>query len=295
MITPRQTTTVEAVGRHYDDLDVYYRDIWGEHVHHGLWKTGRETPKEACEQLIRLVADQAGVGEGKVVCDVGCGYGGTARFLADVYKARVTGLTVSEAQFRYAREKTNGSGNPQYLLQNWLTNEFPDASFDAVISIECLAHVPDKPRYFQEIARVLRPGKRAAIYAWLAHPAPRAWEVRHLLEPICSEGRLPSMGSADEYREMIAAAGLKLLRYEELSRNVRKTWWICARRLLGRLCTSPKYVKALFDSSNGNRVFAVTLFRILTAYHTGAMQYGLFVMEKPQAPTGEPVPSTLPR
>jgi tocopherol O-methyltransferase len=280
MITPRQPPTVEAVGRHYDDLDVYYRDIWGEHVHHGLWKSGGESPEQACEQLIRLVAEEAGVSDGTVVCDVGCGYGGTARFLARVYKAQVTGLTVSEAQFQYACAQTNGAGNPRYLLQNWLTNAFPDASFDAVISIECLAHVPDKPRYFQEIARVLKPGKRAAIYAWLAHPSPRKWEVRHLLEPICSEGRLPSMGSADEYRQMIADAGLKLLRYEELGRHVRKTWWICARRLLGRLFTSTKYMKALFDSKQGNRVFALTLFRILLAYHTKAMQYGLFVMEK---------------
>lgn len=298
MITPRQVPTVEAVGRHYDDLDVYYRDIWGEHVHHGLWKTGDETPEAACEQLIRLVADEAGVGPGLTVCDVGCGYGGTARFLANTYQAQVTGVTVSEAQFRYASAQTVGvqasacqsqpegctptnGTNPRYLLQNWLTNEFPDSSFDAVISIECLAHIPDKPAYFREIARVLKPGKRAALYAWLAHPAPRKWEVRHLLEPICSEGRLPSMGSSDEYKQMIADAGLTLVRYEELGRHVRKTWWICARRLLARLFTSPRYVKALFDSQNGNRVFAVTLFRILLAYHTKAMQYGLFVLEKP--------------
>jgi tocopherol O-methyltransferase len=190
-------------------------------------------------------------------------------------------VTVSEAQFRYASAQTNGAGNPRYLLQNWLTNEFPDSSFDAVISIECLAHIPDKPAYFREIARVLKPGKRAALYAWLAHPAPRNWEVRHLLEPICSEGRLPSMGSSDEYKQMIADARLTLVRYAELGRHVRKTWWICARRLLARLFTSPRYVKALFDSQNGNRVFAITLFRILLAYHTTAMQYGLFVLEKP--------------
>ena len=54
MITPQQMPTVEAVGRHYDDLDVYYRDIWGEHVHHGLWETGRESPEAACERLIRV-------------------------------------------------------------------------------------------------------------------------------------------------------------------------------------------------------------------------------------------------
>lgn len=280
MITPRKMPTVESVARHYDELDIYYRDLWGEHVHHGLWRTGRETPEEACEQLIRLAAEEAGVGEGMLVCDVGSGYGGTARFLANVYRARVTGVTVSEVQFRYACAQANGAGNPCYLLQDWGTNPFADDSFDAVVSIECLAHIADKQRYFSEIARVLRPGRKAAIFAWLAHPAPRHWEVRRLLEPICTEGRLLGMGSADEYEKMIRRTGMTLVRYQELSRNVRKTWWVCTRRLLVRLCTSPKYFQGLFDSSHENRVFARTLFRILAAYHTGAMQYGLLVVKK---------------
>ena len=282
MITPNSEQTVESVGRHYDDLDDYYRDIWGEHVHHGLWTSGKESPEEACEQLIRLVADAAGIGDGSLVCDVGCGYGGTSRFLANIYQAQVTGLTVSQAQFQYASEQTNGDGNPSYLLRNWEENGFDEASFDSVVSIECLAHVPDKQKYFDEVSRVLKPGGRAAILAWLADATPKRWEVRHLLEPICREGRLPGMGSQQEYQQMIEQAGLRLERYEELARKVRKTWWICARRLLGKLCTSPRYMKALFDSNNGNRIFVVTLFRILAAYYSGAMEYGLFVLEKPK-------------
>jgi tocopherol O-methyltransferase len=231
--------------------------------------------------LIRLVAEAAGIGDGSLVCDVGCGYGGTARFLASEYSARVTGLTVSQAQFEYARQQTNGADNPGYLLRNWEENGFDESSFDALVSIECLAHVPDKQKYFDEIRRVLKPGGRAAILVWLSDETPRRWEVRHLLEPICREGRLPSMGSADEYKQMIAQAGLELEQFMEFRKQVRKTWWICARRLLGKLCTSPRYMRALFDSKNGNRIFAVTLFRILTAYYTGAMQYGMFVMRKP--------------
>ncbi|REJ72638.1 MAG: methyltransferase domain-containing protein [Planctomycetota bacterium] len=281
MITPRESPTVETVGRHYDELDVYYRDIWGEHVHHGLWKSGNETPEQACEQLIRLAAEQAGIAEGSKVCDVGCGYGGTSRFLTREYGAHVTGVTVSQAQLEFARAQTNGDEYPRYLLQDWMTNEFPEASFDAVISIECLTHMPDKQRYFDEIARVLKPGKKAAIYCWQVHSSPRNWEVRRLLEPICYEGRLPGMGSHEEYRAMIESAGLEILRYDELGKHVRKTWWICARRLAGKLCTSRKYIKALFDSNNGNRVFALTLLRILTAYQTGAMEYGLYVLRKP--------------
>jgi len=39
----------------------------------------------------------------------------------------------------------------------------------------------------------------------------------------------------------------------------------------------------LFDRDKSNRVFALTLFRIIAAYHTGAMQYGVFQISKPSA------------
>jgi tocopherol O-methyltransferase len=41
MIVPRTVQTAESVARHYDTLDRFYREIWGEHVHHGLWRGGR--------------------------------------------------------------------------------------------------------------------------------------------------------------------------------------------------------------------------------------------------------------
>ena len=43
MIFPRDPQTAADVGGHYDELDETYRSIWGEHVHHGYWRTGRET------------------------------------------------------------------------------------------------------------------------------------------------------------------------------------------------------------------------------------------------------------
>ena len=43
MIVPRDPQSAAAVADHYDELDPFYREIWGEHVHHGYWATGRET------------------------------------------------------------------------------------------------------------------------------------------------------------------------------------------------------------------------------------------------------------
>ncbi|QDU94842.1 class I SAM-dependent methyltransferase [Lignipirellula cremea] len=280
MITPNQPQTAAAVAQHYDDLDGYYRELWGEHVHHGYWKTGRETPDQAVLQLIDAVADAAQVGPGDRVCDVGCGYGGTARRLATQRGAQVVGLTISSAQHAFAVQQTPGD-NPVYLLRNWLQNELADDSFDALVSIECLSHVEDKAAFFSEIRRVLQPGRKAALAVWLAKEDPRPWEVKRLLEPICREGRLTSLGSDSEYRELMAGAGLELVSFANLSREVRKTWRICAWRLAKGLASNRSYRQDLFQRRNRNWIFAVTLCRILTAFRTGSMQYGLYVVQKP--------------
>lgn len=78
MITPRSEITATDVSRHYDDLDPFYRQLWGDHVHHGLWLNGREKPDQAVEQLVDLVAKHLNVSAGEQICDVGCGYGAAA-------------------------------------------------------------------------------------------------------------------------------------------------------------------------------------------------------------------------
>src|SRR5215471_14155518 len=102
MIVPKIAIDTEAVSRHYDQLDVFYRDIWGEHVHHGLWLTGREDSGQATRQLVEHIAGLAGIRRGDSVCDVGSGYGATARLLVAERGAEVTALTVTPRQHDYA-------------------------------------------------------------------------------------------------------------------------------------------------------------------------------------------------
>lgn len=285
MIVPDKPAPYSEVALHYNELDEFYREVWGEHVHHGYWKSGRESADEAVQQLVHHVVSSLNLVPGQKVCDIGCGYGGTSRLLAREYKACMTGLTVSESQIEFAREQSTEFTEDQvrFVLCPWEENDFPAESFDAVVSIECISHVNDKPGYFDQVYRVLKPGGRASIVAWLANSQASPRAERHLLEPICREGRLPGMATPEEYTQMITDAGLELDAFEDISRAVRKTWWICARRVMWKLMTRLKYIRALFDRKKSNRVFALTLLRILTAYHTGSMQYGIFRIHKPAA------------
>jgi tocopherol O-methyltransferase len=143
--------------------------------------------------------------------------------------------------------------------------------------------MPDKQRFFDEAFRVLKPGGMLGITAWLACPRPKAWEVRHLLEPICREGRLPGMGDEADYLALAARSGFATIGVQDLSERVRRTWSICAKRVAGKLFSDPRYARFLLASGAANRIFALTLLRLLLAYRTRSMRYGLLLFAKPGA------------
>src|SRR6188768_2012211 len=115
MIRSSRPIPREMVADHYQDLDRVYREVWGEHVHHGLWKSGDESPAEAVEQLVELVAAEIGVRPGDALVDIGCGYGATARYLAAKFGAKVTALTITPAQYEFARATNPVNDSPRYL------------------------------------------------------------------------------------------------------------------------------------------------------------------------------------
>lgn len=286
MIASKQPIAGEDVARHYDELDAFYRDVWGEHVHHGLWLRGDESQAVAVRQLVELVAREAAIVQGARVIDIGCGYGATARLLAEERGAEVTAITISAAQHAIAITRCGGGENPRYLLGDWLDNELPPMGFDAAISIESSEHMPDKPKFFAQAHRVLRPDGRLVICAWLAAEHPTARQERWLIEPICREGRMPHLGSETDYRQLASDAGFAVERVQDVTRQIARTWPMIVRIFLLKLLHKPAYLRFLLDRHAHNRIFALTTVRLWIAFRTGAMRYCVFTLRK-ERPGGQ--------
>lgn len=268
--------TVAGAASHYDDLDSFYREIWGEHVHHGLWTEGDESDLEAAENLVRLVARNGAIGAGDRVVDVGCGYGATTRILAERLGAEVTGLTISSVQRDYAESHNSVPGRTAFLLRDWYDNGLPDASFDVVVTVESLEHMPDLPGFFRECRRVLKPGGRLTGTAWMSCEQPGRLARRHLIEAITREAQIAGIRPESEFRAAAEGAGFTGWSFSDRARQVKRTWPLCAGRTIKGLLTQARYRKFIFGSQNPNRIFALTLFRIWLAYELEVQRYGVF-------------------
>jgi tocopherol O-methyltransferase len=272
--------SARATADHYDRLDRFYRQLWGEHVHHGLWTDPSFSPDQAVRHLVRRVADDARIEAGTSVCDIGCGYGAPARLWAAEYGASVTGFTVSEVQHDYAEHQPVPGPTPDIRLQDFLTNELPSESVDAAVAVESLTHMDDPEGAVGEAARVLRSGGRFVACVWMAAPSPPDWARRHLLDPICAEGRLSGLPTAAVVRGWAEGAGLTVERLDDVTPLVRRTWTVVLRRFARALVTDPAVLQFLLDATETERVFARTLPRIWLAQRLSVLRYGWLVASR---------------
>jgi cyclopropane-fatty-acyl-phospholipid synthase len=140
------------------------------------------------------------------VLEIGCGWGGFAERAAQELH-RVTGLTISPAQHRFATERLKGAADIR--LEDYRKSR---GLFDMIVSIEMFEAVGEQywPQYFQTVAERLKEGGRAVIQTITIRDElfeayrGRSDFIRHYVFP---GGMLPSL---QRFREEAERAGLKV-------------------------------------------------------------------------------------
>ncbi|HEV8440373.1 MAG TPA: methyltransferase domain-containing protein [Methylomirabilota bacterium] len=109
------------------------------------------------------------IAAGERVLDVGCGSGAVTREIARRVGSRglAVGLDPSPALLAVARELAHEAGvgdRVEFREGNALRLPFPDRSFDAVVCVTVLSHVPRGEAAIPELVRVLRSGGRLGVF-----------------------------------------------------------------------------------------------------------------------------------
>ena len=171
-INNRKYTSSKNVASAYDSWtqDKLLERLWGEHIHLGYYPLNKNIGfREAKVQFVHELVSWSGLDKlprGSRVLDVGCGIGGSSRILANYYGFNVTGITISPAQVKRAKELTPYECKCNFKVMDALDLKFEEGIFDGVWSVEAGAHMNNKTKFADQMLRTLRPGGYLALADW---------------------------------------------------------------------------------------------------------------------------------
>ncbi len=158
----------------------------------GYWKDAANL-NGAQQQKLELCCKKLQLQRGMRLLDIGCGWGGMARYAAERYGVEVVGITVSEQQQIYAQKDC--AGLPvQILLQDYRTPLPDPRTFDRIVSLGMIEAVGHKNyRKFLEIASRLLNDDGLFLLHTIGSNAAEMDSYRWLTTYIFPNGEIPSM------------------------------------------------------------------------------------------------------
>ncbi len=212
---------------HYDLGNEFYAAWLDETMTYSSARfVGRDEALDAAQtrkyaNLARMMDLQAG----QSVLEIGCGWGGFAEYAAREVGARVTGITISQEQHDFARERMQRAGLSDRVNIELVDYRDVAGRFDRVASIEMFEAVGREywPTYFSKIAGVLNPGGRAALQIITIQDAlfdEYAVRTDFIQKYIFPGGMLPS---EDRLKPVVEAAGLAWQAVERFGQDYADT------------------------------------------------------------------------
>ncbi|WPP44604.1 C17 cyclopropane fatty acid synthase CfaB [Pseudomonas sp. AN-1] len=227
---------------HYDLSNDFYR-LWLDRdmvYSCAYYETGAEDLDTAQQAKLRHLCRKLRLAPGERLLDVGCGWGGLARFAAREFGAEVYGITLSREQLRLARERVAEEGLQDRVQLEYLDyRDLPaDGRFDKVVSVGMFEHVghANLALYFQTLQRAVKPGGLVMNHGITARhtdgrPVGRGGGA-FIDRYVFPHGELPHLATAVA---RMSEAGLEVVDVESLRLHYARTLRFWSERLERRL------------------------------------------------------------
>jgi len=198
------------------DGDLFYREVWGgEDIHVGLYDSENESIAAASRRTVQRMVELAGVlTPSSRVIDLGAGYGGSMRYIAENIGSQCVALNLSDVENDRNRQMNREAGlddRIDVVEGDFASLDFPDASFDLAWSQEAILHSGDRDKVCAEAARVLKPGGRFVF----TDPMQADDASSSSLQAIYDRLHLSSLASPAFYRSTLSASGMREIAFEE--------------------------------------------------------------------------------
>lgn len=157
-----------------------------------------------------------GMASGQTVLEVGSGWGGCARYLAQSSGADLHAVELQQDYHTVAADLTARAGlDPRvsHINADFLDVALPEAGYDHAVSWLALFHIPDRPRYQAKINASLKPG--GVLFAedlyLIKPPADEEDFARHLFPN--------SLVSRGDYETSLQDAGFGDLSFTDMTED----------------------------------------------------------------------------
>jgi tocopherol O-methyltransferase len=277
-----------AIVDYYDKTWLDYRILWlnpdNLAVHFGYTDDSTRGHTDALKNMNRVLAERVAIQPGEHVLDAGCGVGGSSLWLVKERGAEVVGITLAAKQVAMARGYAARRGladRVRFEQADFTATPFPDASFDVVWAVESLCHAPRKVAFYQEAARLLRPGGRVIVADFVRAARPLDQTGERLLREWLDGWAVPDIDTPDEHLVHLAESGFVDAQLDDvtahtrpsLRRLYRMAYWTFPLAVLGRQVGIRSAVQ------HGNVIASIRQYQAL---RRSAWLYSILSATKPQ-------------
>ncbi len=290
-----------AISFHYDVGNDFYRLFLDERMVYSCayFREGVEDLEAAQEAKLEHICRKLRLRPGERLLDIGSGWGALIRFAAERYSVDTVGITLSEPQAQFARERIAAAGlSDRCRVEVRDYRDLPaDLRFDKIASVGMVEHVGRRQLsdYFRETFRLLKPGGlflNHGIVSLRPRPSRVGTTVRRFLpgsrsfldQYVFPDGEILTTG---ELSEAAQSVGFEIRDVE----NLREHYALTLRHWVHRLEAREPEAIALTNEST-YRIWRLYMAGCANAFREGRVGVVQTLLGRPHADGALPLPLT---
>lgn len=212
--------TAELYNEATEDYEFWSRDF---NMHFGYYSPLTTNPfrrDSMLNEMNRQIYQR--LGTKGLLCDMGCGMGGTMKYGLKHYKGlKIMGVTLSDFQAEEGNKRLEGLDG-LILKENYNHTSFTNESFDGAMAVESFCHSGHSIDSFKEAYRILKPGTKLVVAdAFLK----KDYEDlciggSYCYKGLCNGWSLEKLGNIHKVKAMLEEIGFNAIKIEDISFRV---------------------------------------------------------------------------